>query len=104
MLDMIIVSATTTLKNPTARDGLIAASIAVTKEALATPGCSAFWLAVDANNPRVMYHYEEWESLEVLDAHMSGELRSAFRDNIASHLQNVVTRTFEAEPITDGDD
>ena len=67
---MITVAGRVPIK-PESRDKAIAAAIKMTHETHKEPGCLQYHFYTDVENPNMLHVFEEWESQEALDLHIT---------------------------------
>ena len=57
--------------DPAKRDEVIEAAIDVMREARKLPGCISFVFSADIEDPGVLHVFQEWESPEAFESHLT---------------------------------
>ena len=70
--------------DPVERDEVTRAAIAVMQETRKLPGCISFVISTDLEDASVLHLFEQWESPEAVEAHLSEPRVEAFRLRLGS--------------------
>ena len=70
--------------DPAKRNDGVEATIEVMQESRKLPGCISFVLAADLEDPGVLHVFQEWESPEALNRHLTGPRVEAVRLQLGS--------------------
>ena len=70
--------------DPAKRNDVIDATIEVMQETRKLPGCISLVFSADLEDPGVLHVFQEWESQEALDRHLSAPRVEAVRLRLGS--------------------
>jgi quinol monooxygenase YgiN len=70
--------------DPAKRNDVVEATIEVMQESREMPGCISFVFAADLEDPGVLHVFQEWESPEALNRHLTAPRVEAVRLRLGS--------------------
>jgi quinol monooxygenase YgiN len=70
--------------DPAKRNDVVDATIEVMQESRRLPGCISFVFAADLEDPGVLHVFQEWESPEALNRHLTAPRVEAVRLRLGS--------------------
>ena len=70
--------------DPAKRNDVVAATIEVMQETRQLPGCISFVFSADLEDPGVLHVFQEWESPEALERHLTSPRVEAARLRLGS--------------------